>query len=168
MKKALLTFVLAVMATGTAMAAPSIAVMDPQWVFNSTDAAKEAEKQIRAMAEKAQAEIDALEAPVLEERDQLQSKKGIVSAEKYMEEEAELRKKIREVRADVQNIQEELERERIKLLKRVRDAVDAAIEEYAKDKNYDLIIPRGLLLHAEDNVDVSEDVLKIANKKLEN
>lgn len=146
--------------------AQKIAVLDSQRVVNSTNAAKKAVKELTAARDAAQKKVKKLEKPLLEKRNALEEKKSVLSQEDFLKEQGKLRNDVRSFRLEAQTIQEDLERKNLTFRKKISDTVREVVAEYAKEKGYDIVLPKALLLYATDATDISDAVLARTNKKL--
>jgi len=147
--------------------AVNIAVLDAQEVINSTNAAQRAVEQLKGRQDEAQNRIDALEAPLIERREDLERKRSAMTQEQFLAAQSELRRDINQFRAEAQAIQEELDREQIRLRRIIAETVKSEVEELAAERNYTLVLPKGLVFHAVESIDISAEVLQRANATLD-
>ncbi len=167
MLKPILLSVTLSLAVLTAAQAQTIATVDAQGIVNQTNAAQRAMKSLQKKTDEAQTEIDAMEAKISKQQETLEKKKGVVSESAFLDEQDKLRKSLREYRNKAQAIQEDIDRENMKLRKEITDVVRNVVEEIAKEKGYEAVIAHSLLLYSKENIDISDEVLKRANQKLD-
>lgn len=171
LKTGLIAAVVAIAAlTGTvnAQAKPTVAVLDAQQVINGTNAAKRAVTELKGKQAAAQARIDALEKPLLEKKQTLISQQGVMAADKFKQAGADFTKELDTFRQQAIKIQTELDEQNMKLRKQINDAVRTVVEQIAKEKGYDLILPKGMTFYASAGVpDISTEALTRANKMLD-
>jgi Skp family chaperone for outer membrane proteins len=146
--------------------AENIVVLDVVEIVNQTKAHKRAEQALLKERDKAQSKIEKLEKPLIEKRRRLEERRSMLSQEQFLEEQADLRKEVRQFRAEAQSIQEALQREILKRRKEIVDAINSVVAELAKEKGYEVVLPQNVLLYAADSVDISGEVLKRTNQKL--
>ena len=163
--------VMAVVALVVGLALPAaaqtkVAVVDTQLILSTANAAKTAAEAIKKATETAQGKINALEARLAKQQDELRSKKGVLSADKLAEEEEKFRKAVRDFRTEAQSIQAALEQDSRNRRNRVIEAVRVEIEAVAKEKGYDMAIAKNLVLFAGAQDDLTQDVLKRVNAKV--
>lgn len=168
-KGALAAIAVASFTAAAAQAADAkIAVFDAQDVINDTNAAKRAVTSLTGKRDAAQAKIDALKKPLIDKQNKLREQQGVLSAEKFQAAQAEFSKELAKFRTDAQNIQNDLDNENAKVRKELDDAVHTAVEALAKEKGYDLILPKGMTFYTSTNVpDISSEVLARTNKLLD-
>ena len=152
---------------GLAAAAESkIAVVDTQLILSQANAAKTAAEAIKKATETAQNKVNAIEARLAKQQEELRGKKGVLSADKFAEEEEKFRKAVRDFRTEAQSIQAALEQDSRNRRNRVIEAVRVEIEAMAKEKGYDIAIAKNLVLYAGAQDDLTQDVLKRVNAKV--
>ncbi|PZP39815.1 MAG: hypothetical protein DI585_02855 [Pseudomonas fluorescens] len=148
--------------------APTVAVFDAQQVINGTNAAKRAIADLTGKRNAAQSKIDALEKPLLEKQQKLRSQQGVMAADKFQQAQAEFAKELGAFRQQAQKIQTDLDEQNLKLRKQIADSVKSAVEAIAKEKGYDIVLPKGVTFYTSANVpDISADALARANKALD-
>ncbi len=167
MLKPILLSVTLSLAVLTAAQAQTIATVDAQGIVNQTNAAKRAMKALQKKTDTAQQEINAMEKRIEKQQSNLEKKKGVVSETVFMDEQDKLRSSLREYRNKAQAIQEDIDRSNMKLRKEITDVVRAVVEEVAKEEGYEAVIANSLLLYSKENIDISDEVLKRANQKLD-
>lgn len=170
-KTSLLALALAVSAVAGASAqaqGPTVAVFDAQQVINNTNAAKRAISELTGKRNAAQNQIDALEKPLLDKQQKLRSQQGIMAADKFQQAQADFAKELNDFRQQAQKIQNDLDEQNMKLRKTIADAVKTSVEAIAKEKGYDIVLPKGATFYTGPNVtDISAEVLTRANKALD-
>ena len=170
-KAGLLAMVMAVAAVAGVQAqakATSIAVFDAQQVINGTNAAKRAISDLTGKRNAAQAKIDALEKPLLDKQQKLRGQQSVMAADKFQQAQADFAKELNAFRQQAQKIQNDLDEQNMKLRKTIADAVKTAVEGIAKEKGYDIVLPKGVTFYTSPNVmDISSEVLARANKTLD-
>lgn len=147
--------------------AQNIAVIDAAAVVNETNAAKRAIDVLRKKTEEAQGRIDKMEAELEEKRQQLEKKRDVLSEEIFEKEKMELSREFRDFRNKAQQIQEGLDEENMGLRKEITDEIRAVVEEIAKERNLDIVIAENLLIYSKNTIDISDEVLKRVNKRLD-
>jgi len=171
LKAGVLALVMAVAAVAGVQAqakAPTIAVFDAQQVINGTNAAKRAISELTGKRNAAQSRIDALEKPLLDKQQKLRSQQGVMAADKFQQAQADFAKELNDFRQQAQKIQGDLDEQNMKLRKTIADAVKVSVEGIAKEKGYDIVLPKGVTFYASPNVvDISAEVLARANKALD-
>ena len=144
-----------------------IAVVDLQKVIGGSNAAKRDVEKLQGMAKKSQEKVKNLQKPLVEERKKLEQQRTVLSQEEFLEREAQLRKKINAYRNEEQDIQGALDRENLMLRRNINEAAFAAVKEIATKRKYSLVLQSNVTLYVGDTVDITADVLKNVNKRLD-
>lgn len=168
MKKLTLLTALLALFTTQVMAEAKIAVIDMQLVMNGTEVAKSTQEKLRQESEKANKRFSEMEESFKKRVEDLRSKKNVLSEEKYLEQEAELRKLYREQQSEVQTVNEKLSREYKHVQKKISDEVDSIVSDVAKERGFDAVMRRGYLLYASKGVDITGEVLLRVDEVLRN
>lgn len=170
MKKLATLFSMLVLFALPAVAEVKIAVIDMQMVMNGTQAAQNTQEKLRKESEKANDRFAEMEQSFKNRVEALRRKKGVLSEEKYLEEEAELRKLYRDQQSEVQSVNEKLSREYKRVQKQISDEVDEIVSGIAKEEKFDAVMRRGYLVYASKSIDITDKVLirvdKILNEKM--
>ncbi len=159
-----------VAATGAyAQAKPlSIAVFDNQKVMTSVNAVKRANDAMTARTKEAKAKIDGMEKPLLEKKKQLAAQQGVMAADKFKEATDAFMKDLDNLRQQTAKIESDLNKEMFASRKRIIDGVSAAVEQVAKEKGYDIVLPKGNTITVSANVpDITAEAIAKANQMLD-
>lgn len=150
------------------MAQAKLAVFDAQQVINDTNAAKRAVQTLTSKRDAAQGKINELEKPLVEKQQKLREQQAVLAPDKFRQAQADFAKDLAKFRTDAQAIQANLDEDNMKIRKQIADAVRGVVEQIAKEKGYDAVLPKGMLFYASDKVpDISAEVLTRANKALD-
>ncbi len=166
MKRLLVTFMLVTLVFATPVQALNIAVLDAQTVMNESKAAKRAVEKIKIERDKAQSKIKKLEGPLLEKKKRLEDQKSVLNREDFAEKQNELRKAYRKFKSEGQSIKDALDLKYLKFRQEITDATRTAVQEISKEKKYDIVLPKHVLYFTNDEIDITDEVLKRVNKKL--
>jgi outer membrane protein len=167
MKKIITLFSMLALFALPAVAEVKIAVIDMQLVMNGTEAAKNTQDELKKESEKANKRFTEMEESFKERVEDLRRKKGVLSEEKYLEEEAVLRKLYRDQQSEVQSVNEKLSREYKRVQKQISDEVDEIVSDIAKEKGYDAVMRRSYLVYGSKSIDITKQVLARVDKVLD-
>lgn len=169
MRKFVMLAVMAVALAGNAVAAElKVAVLDGQMVINQTNAAKRAVDNLKAARDAAQKQIAALEAPLVDKQKKLADQQKVLAPDKFAAEKALFQKDVAGFRAKAEGIQAELEKKGLGLRKQIAETVKGIVESIAKERGYDVVLPKAMVFYSSANVtDISAEVLKQANAALD-
>lgn len=158
---------LAMVMSVSAFAETKIAVLDAQGVVAQANAAKRANEILKIDAEEAQKELDKMKEKIKKQDADLVKKKSVLSEAKYKEQEDLLKKDVKAYYAEVQASEENLQRRRAELRQPILDAMRDVTREIAQKEKYTVILPLQMTHFHEDSINITEEVLKRVNKKLD-
>lgn len=145
-----------------------VAIFDANVVMNSTNASKRAATRLEARVNEAQKKIADLEKPLVAKQQQLREQQSVMAPDRAKQAQEEFAKELGEFRKKASAIQEELEVENSKLRKQLAEGVRKVVADLAKEREIDLILPKGMVFHASAEVpDLTDEVLKRANALLD-
>jgi outer membrane protein len=142
MKKALLILGALVVGAGAAMA-QNYMVVDSEKVFKSIPTYNSALAEVDADAERYQKQIDDAFDQLAQSFDAYQQRKASMSAAQRADEEGRIiarEEEIKKFQSDVFGEEGTVMTKRVGLIKPIQDRVFAAIEKYAADHGYDIVI----------------------------
>ncbi|MDD9912183.1 MAG: OmpH family outer membrane protein [Alphaproteobacteria bacterium] len=151
---------------GSVVAQNRIAVLDVVEVMNASEANKKAGKEMVKKRDAIQSKVDKMKEPLLEKERRLGERRSMMTQEQFLEEQSDLRKEINSFKFEAQEMQAGLQTEALKHRKEIADAMSDIVAEIAKEKKFDVVLPRHGLLYAVDTVNISQEVLKRLNKRL--
>ena len=138
MKKLIVLFVLAVAATGSALAQSSYVFVDSEAIFKSLDDYNAAIKQLDDLSAQYQKNIDEAYATLDQMYETYQSQKGYLSEINRNAREEEIIKYQQEVFGP----EGDLIKKRLELIKPIQERVFAAINQYAETNQITMVIDR--------------------------
>lgn len=158
--KTICAVVVLTLASGTAMAADKVAVFNLERAILSTKAAKKASSDLQANPEFAalRAKYEGLVADMEKLREQ-QSSKGMTW---NADQQAEHRKKVEYIRADLELAQKKLQAEQNGavrgLMQELQAKTEKALEEVIKSEGVDVVLNAAQVYHASDKADITDKV----------
>lgn len=164
-------FVATLIATGLTMAPAAwaettLGVVDTQKVLSEAAAAKSAREYLQKETEKAQKRITDMEGKLVKQQEDLKAKHGVLSADKFSDEEEKLKKSVREFRTEAQSIQANLDKENSNRRSKITEAIRSEIAAVAKEKGLTAVIAENLLLYNGGAEDLTAEVLKRVNARV--
>lgn len=145
MKKLIVLFVLAVAATGSALAQSSYVFVDSEAIFKSLDDYNAAIKQLDDLSTQYQKNIDEAYATLDQMYETYQSQKGYLSEINRNAREEEIIKREKDIKKYQQEVfgpEGDLIKKRLELIKPIQERVFAAINQYAETNQITMVIDR--------------------------
>ncbi|MCF7916556.1 MAG: OmpH family outer membrane protein [Candidatus Omnitrophica bacterium] len=138
-----------------------VGYVDTIEVFNEYERTKEEDKQLEVKKEKAQKSLKAKE----KELQKIQNRLEVLKEGEREKERENLRTKMQEYRETRQKEFTDIKKERDEMMKNIINDIDQAVSDYAKKNKYDLIINGNSVLYGQKQIDLTDTILKIINKK---
>ncbi len=143
-----------------------IAVLNIQEIMNDSTAAKSVREQLNKKQKSFQAEMDKKEKELQNEEENLNKARSTITPEAFEEKVREFRKHTTVAQKDLQSKKVQLDNAFKKALSDIQKAVYDIVQEMAKEKGFQVVVPTSQLLYADTSLDISKEVLVKLNKNL--
>ncbi len=147
--------------------APSlIAVVDFNRVMGESSAVKNITKQIEEMRGKYQKEAAKEEDVLRKEEKELSEQRAVLSKDAFEKKANDFKTKALDAQKKFQTRYTRMENAHGKAIGKVKSTMLDIVAEMAKEKEFQVAMPRENLLYGAEALDISSDVLKSLNKRL--
>ena len=140
--------------------------LDFNYILNESNAGKKAQTTLKNRLDSGIKSLNGKEKSIQESEKKLIQKKKIISAEEY-------KKEIQSLRASVAKLQKERSELINSIAKKKKKAKDELlknlnpiIKDYMIEKKIRMVINKKALVLADENLDITQDIIKIFNTKL--
>ncbi len=137
------------------------AYVDIGKVFDEYKKTKKFDQELQDEGKKKQEKRDA----IVNEARRLRDEQALLSEDKKKEKQAAIETKLKELEEFDSQAQKELGEKRNKVMKEIFADIDDLIKRYGERKGYDLIFNERALLHKNQNLDQTSEVLKELNNE---
>ena len=162
MKKSLLLVVLYwFLAANTVFAQGKIAIIDVQAITFQSKAGKKSIEELKALEQTALKKIEAKRAEVKKLADSINNQKASLSPSALQDKNLELNRKSVELERLEKDLQAEFQTAQAKKWDGILKEVEPVINDYAKEKGFDLvfIVQPGILAYANPAVDITKEII---------
>jgi len=142
-----------------------IGYVEIQKVFSGYGKAGEAEKSFKKDVEAEQKKVSQLESTIKEMQAEFEKKKDVLKPEERSRKEEEIREKVQEFSMLWSNINKSLDAKRQKLEDSILEEIRAEIKDYGKKNGFTAIFDSRLVLYGQENIDLTEEIIKVLNEK---
>ena len=142
------------------------AIVNVQKIMKDSKAAQSARDQLKAKQQQFQEEISKTEKDLQKQDQELEKQRTILSQEAFEKQVKEFRKKATDAQKDVQTKRMNLSKAFDASLADIQSNVTQILNEMAKEKGFELVIPSSQVLYYGPTLDISDEVLKRLNEKL--
>ena len=164
MKKILIVFVLFYFNTNVIADIPHY--LDFKYILNQSVAGKKAQDALKNKLDKGFKDLKNKEKKLQEEEKKIIEQKKLIKPEEY-------KSKVNSLRASVSNLQKERNKllqdvstQRTKAKSELLKNLNPIIKEYMQEKKIRMVVDKKSLLLADENLDITKEILDRLNKKL--
>lgn len=143
-----------------------IGVVDMQKIMRELDVVKDINAQVKALEDKANAELMAEENKLKDERKQIERQKTLVTPDAYSKKQSDFNRKAAEFRVKVQEINRQLQISRVNALDKIRAQMLPIIREVMDKNGAALVLDVSEILFVEKPLEITEEVMGRLNKDL--
>ena len=140
--------------------------LDFKFVLNESSAGKKAQAELKNRLDKGIKNIREKEKKLQEDEKKIISQKKILKPEEYKKKVNELRSSVSSLQKERKNLIEKTSKLRNKARNELLKNLNPIIKEYMVEKKIRMVIDKKSLLLADDNLDITKDIISRLNKKL--
>jgi len=140
--------------------------IDFKYILNESDAGKKAQTFLKNKLEKGFKDIKEKEKKIQDEEKKIIQQKKLVSPEEYKKKVTDLRKKVSNLQKERNEILKSVSNKRAKAKNELLKNLNPIIHDYMKEKKIRMVINKKDLISADENLDITKDIMQILNKKL--
>jgi Skp family chaperone for outer membrane proteins len=140
--------------------------LDFKYILNKSDAGSKAQTFLRNKLEKGIKNIQAKEKNILSEEKKIIQQKKIISPEEYKKKVSELRVKVSSLQKQRQTLIDSVGKQRTKARNELLKNLNPIIKTYMAEKKIRMVVDKKSLLLADENLNITEDIMALLNKKL--
>lgn len=140
--------------------------LDFKYILNESEAGKKAQKLLRDKLEKGIKNLKQKEKNLQEEEKKIISQKKVLSAEEYKKKVTSLRSKVSSLQKERNTLLETVAKQRTKARNELLKNLNPIIKDYMKEKKIRMVVDKKSLLLADENLNITKDIISLLNKKL--
>ena len=140
--------------------------LDFKYILNESVAGKNAQKELKSRLDKGIKSLKDKEKKLQDEEKNIIQQKKIIKAEEYKSKVNNLRTKVSNLQKERNKLLNDVSLQRSKARSELLKNLNPVIEEYMKEKRIRMVVDKKSLLLADQNLDITNDILEILNKKL--
>lgn len=142
-----------------------IGYVDIKKVFENYEKAKKVQESFRKEVDEEQKNMDKLQEEIKKLQEEYEKKKDMLKPEERTKRENEIKNKIQEFSKRWTETKRKLDEKGNALEEQLFNEIKSVISEYAKKNGYLVVIDSRLILYGENSVDITDEIIKILNKK---
>jgi len=140
--------------------------LDFKYILNNSLAGKKAQETLRNTLDKGIKQIQQKEKLLLEEEKKIIQQKKVIKPDEYKKKVEELRKKVSSLQNERNKLLENTAKKRSKARSELLKNLNPIIKEFMQEKKIRMVVDKKSLLLADQNLDITNDIMERLNKKL--
>ena len=140
--------------------------LDFKLILNESSAGKKAQNFLKNKLENGIKNIKEKEKKIQEEEKKIIQQKKLISAEEYKKKVTGLRKKVSALQKERNEILKSVANKRAKAKNELLKNLNPIMKDYMKEKNIKMIVDKKSLLLADENLNITKDIMSLLNKQL--
>ena len=140
--------------------------LDFKYILNQSDAGKKAQAELKNKLNKGIEKLKNKEKSIQEEEKKIIQQKKLISVEEYKKKVTELRSKVSSLQKERNTLLESVAKQRSKARNELLKNLNPIIKGYMQEKKIRMVIDKKSLLLGDENLDITQPIIKILNKKL--
>ena len=140
--------------------------LDFKFILNESIAGKKAQKDLKNKLESGLSNLNKSEKNIQSEEKKIIAQKKLISEEEYKKKVKELRQKVVNLQKNRKNLLDTVAKQRSKARVELLKNLNPIIKEYMKEKNIRYVMDKKSLILADENLDITEDIIKRLNDKV--
>ena len=143
-----------------------IAILNYQLIQKNSTAMVDIQTQIEKRRKTYQEEISQQEKGLRADDQELVRQRTVLSAEAFALKRREFEAKVAQVQRQVQDRKRKLDRAFEYGMNQVQLVINEIILELSREKNFNLVLSRQQIIFVDDNLNISQDIIRILNERL--
>jgi len=140
--------------------------LDFKSILNNSSAGKKANEVLNNQLNQGLKKLIEREKQLQDEEKKIVQQKKILSPEDYKKNIKSLRNKVSKLQKDRNSILESVSKKRNNARNQLLSAINPIVKDYMAEKNIKIVLDKKSILLADENLDITNDIMNLLNKKL--
>ena len=162
----LYSFIFAILISTVNLNADTPYFLDFKYILNESTAGKKAQNFLKNKLESGIKDLKNKEKKIQEEEKKIIAQKKVISSEEYKKQVENLRSKVQSLQKERNNLLETVAKQRSKARNELLKNLNPIIKDYMKEKKIRMVVDKKSLLLADENLNITKDIMDLLNKKL--
>ena len=141
--------------------------LDFKFILNNSTAGKKAQDSLKKRLDNGIKSLNSKEKSIQEEERKIIQQKKIITQEEYVKKVNGLRQKVSSLQKERNKLLESVAKDRRKAKNELLKNLNPIIEEYMQEKKIRLVIDKKNIILADEKLDITKEIIKILNNKLQ-
>ena len=148
------------------MFADSSHFIDFKFILNESNAGKKAQDALKSQLQNGLKNLKEREKRIQEDEKKIIQQKKLISAEDYKKQVKELRSKVTSLQKERNKLLDNISKQRTKARNELLKNLNPILKDYMKEKKIRIVLDKKSILLADENLNITADIMKILNQKL--
>lgn len=140
--------------------------LDFKFILNESIAGKKAQKDLKNKLESGLKELNKTEQNLQSDEKKIIAQKKIISEEEYKKKVKELRQKVIDLQKNKKNLLDTVGKQRSKARSELLKNLNPVIKDYMQEKKIRYVMDKKSLILADESLDITQDIIKKLNDKI--
>ena len=140
--------------------------IDFKYILNESNAGKGAQNTLKTKLENGLKSLKEKEQKIQKDEQKIIQQKKLISAEEYKKKVTELRKQVSSLQKERNSLLDTIAKQRSKARNELLKNLNPILENYMKEKNIRIVLYKKSILLADENLNITNDIMKVLNQKL--
>lgn len=140
--------------------------LDFKFILNESIAGKKAQKDLKNKLESGLKELNKTEQNLQSDEKKIIAQKKIISEEEYKKKVKELRQKVINLQKNKKNLLDTVAKQRSKARLELLKNLNPVIKDYMQEKKIRYVMDKKSLILADESLDITQDIIKKLNDKI--
>ena len=140
--------------------------IDFKYILNENNAGKKAQDALKSQLQNGLKNLKEREKKIQEDEKKIIQQKKLISAEDYKKQVKELRSKVTSLQKERNKLLDNISKQRTKARNELLKNLNPILKDYMKEKKIRIVIDKKSILLADENLNITADIMKILNQKL--
>ncbi len=140
--------------------------LDFKMILNESTAGKKAQTYLKNKLDKGFKDLNSKKDKILDEEKKIVQQKKVISNEEYKKKISELRSTVSSLQKERNTLIESVAKQRAKAKSELLKNLNPIVKNYMKEKKIRMVVDKKNELLADENLDITKDIITILNQKL--
>ena len=140
--------------------------LDFKFILNQSEAGKKAQTFLKNKLDKGIKSLKTKESKLQEEEKKIIQQKKVITPEEYKKKVSELRSKVSKLQTERNALLNSVSKQRTKARNELLKSLNPIVKDFMKQKNIRMVIDKKNILLADENLDITKEIIGLLNKKL--
>lgn len=165
LKKLLIIFIV-FFSNQTQMHAETPHFLNFKLILNESDSGKKAQSFLKNKLDNGIKNLSVKEKEIQQEEKKIIQQKKVITQEDYKKKVSNLRNKVSSLQKERNTLLQTVSKQRAEARKQILKSLNPIIKNYMKENKIRMVIDKKNVLLADDNLDITKDIMALLNKKL--